>query len=152
MDERRIDGPALLDLVREVVDRGGLIEIRVHGHSMFPTLANGDRVTLGPRRRGRGALVLADIDGRPVLHRVAQIAANRVFLRADASRREDWVELGQLCAEVRAVRRQRPRRLARLLRLLRARAGLLRITSFLRLAVGSDQLSGEMDAGSPSRL
>jgi hypothetical protein len=126
MHERRIDGPTLLALVRAVVGRGGLVEIRVHGGRMYPTLADGDRVVLGPRRRGRGELVLAEVDGQPMLHRVARIAASRALLRAEASRREDWVGLGQLCAEVHAVRRQRPRRLARLLRLFRRGAGILR--------------------------
>jgi hypothetical protein len=139
MDERKIEGPALLDLVREVVGRGGLLEIRVHGSSMVPTLADGDHVVLGPRRRGTGALVLAEVEGQPMLHRVARSTADRVLLRADASGRQDWVELGQICAEVHAVRRQRPRWLARL-------------RSLLRRLASSDQSSGEIDAGSPSKL
>jgi hypothetical protein len=140
MPEPRIDGPALLELVREVVRSGGLLEIRVHGSSMFPTLADGDRVVLGPRRRATGGLVLAEVAGQPMLHRVARITDARVLLSADASRREDWVELGQICAEVHVVRRRHPRRLARFLSLLR------------RLAAGSAQSSGEIDAGSPSKL
>jgi hypothetical protein len=140
MPEPRIDGPALLELVREVVAKGGLLEIRVHGSSMFPTLADGDRVVLGPRRRATGALVLAEIAGQPMLHRVARMTDQGALLVADASRREDWVKLGQICAEVRAVRREHPRWLARLVSLLR------------RLAPRSDQSSGEIDAGSPSKL
>ena len=120
MLERSIDGRALLELVEEVVGRGGLIEIRVHGSSMYPTLADGDLVVLGSRRRGTGSLALTLVDGHPMLHRLVRITGPWALLRAEACRREDWVRVADLRAEVYAVRRREPRWMPRLKRWLRA--------------------------------
>jgi signal peptidase I len=135
MLERRLDSPDLVALVAEVVGRRGRLEVRVHGSSMVPTLADGDHVVLGPWRRGAGTLVLAEVEGRALLHRVVRIDGARVLLRAEACQREDWVDLERLCAEVYSVRRRRRRWLAR-----------------LRRWLGTAQRSGDGDAGSPSKL
>jgi hypothetical protein len=113
MTRRLIDAPSLLSLVDEVVGRGGRLETHIHGTSMWPTLADGDRVVLGPRRCSPGQLVLAVVDERPMLHRLVRVTGERALLRADSCQREDWVKLADLRADVYAIRRMKPRRLAR---------------------------------------
>jgi hypothetical protein len=114
MIELIVDAATTLALVREVVARGGVLELRVHGSSMYPNVADGDRVVLG-RASGRpGAVVLANVEGAPMLHRLLRTCDGSAELSADACGRRDRVPLANVSAEVYAVRRSRPRWSARL--------------------------------------
>jgi hypothetical protein len=111
---RAIEGTALLELAAQVVGREGFLDVVVHGPSMYPVVADGDEVRLGPVRGGIGAIVLASVEGQPCLHRVAARRDGQTLLRAESCQREDWVPDAAIVAEVREVKRRRLRWLPRL--------------------------------------
>jgi phage repressor protein C with HTH and peptisase S24 domain len=66
----------LLQLAGEVISRGGHFCFHTTGHSMYPAIAHGDRVILGPLLGGTarvGDVVLAETQEGPRLHRVISI-------------------------------------------------------------------------------
>lgn len=106
-DIAHLDGARLLELARGVMEQGGEMWIVVTGHSMQPMIRPGDRVLLGPEQSIRpGAVVLANADGKPVLHRVARVSGDVVVLRGDALQADDGpIRLGDVVGSVRAVSR-----------------------------------------------
>ena len=96
----------LLSLAREVVvARGGTLAFRVHGESMAPVLVDGDLVSLWPARLRPGSLVLAELSGKPLLHRLVRLEGGKALLRSDACLREDWLDLRDLLGEVAGIER-----------------------------------------------
>ena len=77
--------------IRRLVKRGDHVWMVVTGVSMVPTLKPGDRVLLGPVTGGSlgGGIVLADVGGRPVLHRVMAQTGGFVVTAGDACGRSD---------------------------------------------------------------
>lgn len=77
--------------IRRLVERGDHVWMVVTGVSMEPTLKPGDRVLLGPVMDGTlgGGIVLADVGGRPVLHRVMVQTGGFVVTAGDACGRSD---------------------------------------------------------------
>jgi hypothetical protein len=87
----RVKPEALIEIVRATVSVGGAIWIRVTGKSMNPIIRHGDRVLI-TRSRGtppRGAVVLLDGGGTPLLHRVAAQRAGFVVTRGDSRTMND---------------------------------------------------------------
>lgn len=79
-----LPAPALLTTVREVLQAGGAAWLVVSGWSMTPLIRPGDRVLLERCASVRaGDIILADYQGRPVLHRVVRITDHGVFMRGD---------------------------------------------------------------------
>lgn len=78
----------LLVVAREIPSSGGEFWLTLTGDSMTPTLRRGDRLLLGAPRVRRGAIVLADIGGRPVVHRVLRVA-DQVLMRGDGCQLAD---------------------------------------------------------------
>lgn len=78
----------LVPLVRQVVDGGGSLWIRVHGGSMEPAVPRGAQVRLCPlpeRSLGAGDVVFAVTPTSiPVVHRVESIEESTIRLRGDA--------------------------------------------------------------------
>jgi hypothetical protein len=102
-----LDDQSLWDLAAEVIGKGGLFELRARGHCMYPSIADGDLVALGPIRAGGplpGEVVLARTNSGLRLHRV--ISAGEVLrLRGDADPGPaETVEPGNVCGRVVAVR------------------------------------------------
>lgn len=81
----------VLAVAREFVDAGLEVTITARGESMQPAIASGDRVLLSPRQRALrvGDVVLADVDGWPVLHRVVSSRGACIVMRGDARPRCD---------------------------------------------------------------
>lgn len=77
--------------------RVGPVELRAGGWSMRPVLRPGDTVRIERRSARLGEIVLAVIQGRPVLHRLVQRRAGRALLHGDARPRPDgWVPVADL--------------------------------------------------------
>jgi hypothetical protein len=81
----------LLQLAGEVISRGGHFSFHPTGHSMYPAIAHGDRVILGPLLEGAarvGDVVLAETQEGPRLHRVISIGTKSsgpdLLVRGDA--------------------------------------------------------------------
>jgi hypothetical protein len=87
----RVGPEALIEIVRATVSVGGSIWIRVTGKSMNPIIRHGDRVLI-TRWRGRarrGAVVLLDAAGAPLLHRVVSHGAGSVITKGDGRTMND---------------------------------------------------------------
>jgi hypothetical protein len=106
-DIARMDGARLLELARGVVQQGGEMWIVVTGQSMQPMIRPGDRVLLGPTDVIRpGAVVLASMNGRPVLHRIVRMTGDRIVLRGDARHADDKpITTSDVIGSVRVVSR-----------------------------------------------
>jgi GNAT superfamily N-acetyltransferase len=78
--------PGVLELVREVVSRGGTIRVRAGGSSMWPTIADRALVEVGPLSDDlrTGQIVLADWEGNAVLHRIVEVDGASVTTCGDA--------------------------------------------------------------------
>jgi hypothetical protein len=86
----RLESRRLLALARGVVAEGGEMWIVATGQSMLPSIAPGDRVLIGAVKTVHpGTVVLADVDGAPVLHRVVRVRDAEVVLRGDACQGDD---------------------------------------------------------------
>lgn len=86
MTDLRLADERLCDLAAEVLGRGGVFELRARGHSMYPYIADGDRVVLGKLAEGGpllGDVVLARTAAGLRLHRVVS-RGEVVRLRGDA--------------------------------------------------------------------
>jgi hypothetical protein len=80
----------LLTLVREVTSTGGEMWIVVTGRSMMPAISPGDRLLMTlPGKIRNGDVVLADLCGRPLLHRVRKLTSTSVITRGDALSLDD---------------------------------------------------------------
>lgn len=81
----------LLQLAGEVISRGGYFTFHTTGHSMYPAIAHGDQVILGPLPEGGarvGDVVLAGTRDGPRLHRVVSAGTDPsgpfLLVRGDA--------------------------------------------------------------------
>lgn len=92
--------------VRRLVERGDEVWVVVTGSSMRPTLDPGDRVLLGAAGSGVvvGDIVLAEIRGRPTLHRVISRCGGVLLTLGDGCLRADPpVQLSHVVARAEAV-------------------------------------------------
>lgn len=104
----------LLNLAVEVTSRGGHFTFAATGHSMYPAIAHGDRVILGPLPAGCvrvGDVVLVGTDNGPRLHRVISAGTDPsgpfLTTRGDAEVGQgERVRPAAVCGRV--VRVQRP--------------------------------------------
>ncbi len=107
----RLSSPALLALMRAVLDRGKLFRFQAPGSSMYPFVRDGDILTLAPLRAApRAGDILAFIHparGNVVVHRAVQVAPAACRMRGDASPDLDdgWVPLDQILARVVRIQR-----------------------------------------------
>lgn len=88
---RVLPADGLLAVARGVTDLGGEVWIRVTGLSMNPLLREGDSVLLSPLTQPprRGDVLLIDMHGAPLLHRVRRFEGASVVTRGDACQRDD---------------------------------------------------------------
>ena len=87
-----LDRSLFLPLVREVVQRGATVWVRVRGASMSPAIPPGSLVRLcpPPAQIRKGDVVLASTPaGLPVLHRVKSVGKSVLCLQGDALPRPD---------------------------------------------------------------
>lgn len=127
---RRLPAAFVIDLAREVLGRGGVLGLRVRGHSMRPFLVDGARVVLGARPASAlqaGSVVLALTRRGPRLHRVRALrevdGVRELLLRGDRGPEPaEWVRADQVVATLVAW----PRGRQSLRRGLRALVGVLR--------------------------
>ena len=105
---------ALLALVRQVLAGGGSLWVGAHGPSMSPTIREGDQVLLVPPGDvRRGDIVLADVAGKGVLHRVTGCDETRVWTAGDGHLRADPPR-PRSCVVARAIARERKGRITAL--------------------------------------
>ncbi|MBC7789571.1 MAG: nucleotidyltransferase family protein, partial [Anaerolineae bacterium] len=98
-----VAGRTMLEVVGEVVKEGGEMWIVTTGSSMQPTLAPGDRVLLSAAKGIRkNHIVLAAVNGQPILHRVVSAYGGTVTTRGDACETADTSIL-LTCVVARAV-------------------------------------------------
>ncbi|MBW1807862.1 MAG: S24/S26 family peptidase [Deltaproteobacteria bacterium] len=101
----------LVELAREVIAKGGRLHFRTRGHSMFPSIADGDEVVIGPLDPGGpqiGQVVLVDTQSGPRLHRlIAKDADGKYFVaRGDAELSAgDRIKADQIYARIVQTRR-----------------------------------------------
>jgi len=116
----------LAELIREVIARGGHLEISAVGSSMSPAILPGEGLVLSPLRAGEprpGQVALCSRAGRLIAHRVVERSENRLVTRGDACEVDDPVVAGEeVLAVVREVRRSPRARTKRALRALWATA------------------------------
>jgi hypothetical protein len=81
----RVRPEVLLEVVRAAVGVDGAIWLRVTGKSMNPIIRHGDRVLIVacPSVPARGAVVLMDAGGVPLLHRIVSHRGGSVITRGD---------------------------------------------------------------------
>ena len=85
----------LLDLTTELLSRGTIVHFRASGRSMYPSIREGELITVGPVEASDvklGDIVLYRSERGLIAHRVVEIASRdaRVFrLRGDASLSDD---------------------------------------------------------------
>ena len=97
------------DLMASLLADGVPVRFRALGASMEPAIPGGGEVTVEPlepaERIVRGAVVLARVGGRLLLHRVVDAEGDRVLLRGDALRVADPpVPRGDILGIVRSAR------------------------------------------------
>lgn len=82
----KLDGPGVLEVVREVLAVAGTVRARAAGRSMWPTVRDGSVVTLIRLESTvrPGQVVLMDWNGLPVLHRVLRVEGDLVHTIGDA--------------------------------------------------------------------
>ena len=71
---------AQIDLMREILERGGTFTFRAFGHSMFPMILPGTEVTVRPLRTvppPLGTVLVAERDGSLVCHRLVRVRRER---------------------------------------------------------------------------
>lgn len=74
-----------IDLAREHLARGMPLTLEAEGHSMWPLIQHGDRITVEPPLPPQlGDLVLVDLHDRLVLHRVIAITHTHITTKGDA--------------------------------------------------------------------
>jgi hypothetical protein len=99
---------ALIEIVRAAVSVGGAAWIRVTGKSMNPIIRHGDRVLIAASRRPptRGAIMLLDAGGSPLLHRVVRVSGGSVVTKGDSRTVTDKPHLiGSIIGRAVVVRR-----------------------------------------------
>ncbi len=103
----------LVELAKDVIAKGGQLHFRTRGHSMFPFIADGDEVVLGPLDPGGpqiGQVVLFDTKNGARLHRlIAQVSesGNSYFIaRGDAELSAgERIEVDQIYGRIVETRR-----------------------------------------------
>jgi hypothetical protein len=114
--ERPLDAGAL-ELLREVLARGGTLELPAAGLSMIPSIYPGDRLVLGPlppTGAEVGDVVAWARGGSVRVHRVVQVDARGVVTRGDALPQPDGVLApGEILGRLITVRSTWTRRLRR---------------------------------------
>jgi signal peptidase I len=112
--ERPLDGAAL-ELLREVLSRGGQVELLASGLSMFPAIVPGDRLVLGPLGASdpRPGEIVAWVRGSAIrVHRVVRVEERAVVTRGDTVPVNDSpVERQEILGRLVQVRRSLWRRL-----------------------------------------
>lgn len=100
----------LIPILQTVLTSGGRVRFTATGASMIPFIRGGETVELEPIAFSdiqRGDILLARrADGVYVLHRVAQLADQRVFLVSDAGRLDGWIEADQIIGRAASVFRR----------------------------------------------
>lgn len=96
--------PLVLARIRAQLSAGETPSFVATGHSMWPTIRDGDTVAIaplppaGPRL---GDIVLAVTPGGLVLHRVIALSPGRALLKGDANPRPDgWCPFDQLAGRL----------------------------------------------------
>lgn len=99
----------LIPLICAALDTGARVRFTATGSSMFPFLRNGETVEIERVEDGElrpGDVALAErADGSYVLHRIADIRQDRVFMVSDAGNEDGWLPLTSIIARACAVRR-----------------------------------------------
>jgi SOS-response transcriptional repressor LexA len=78
-------------VIRDILDRGAAVRIRVTGRSMRPILCPGDIVVVRPADEvARGDIVaVLDTHGRLIVHRITKIDGDTIVTQGDAVHLED---------------------------------------------------------------
>lgn len=79
MDHQQLQD-AQIDLMREILERGGTFAFRAFGHSMFPMILPGTEVTVRPLRTvppPLGTVLVAERDGSLVCHRLVRVRGEK---------------------------------------------------------------------------
>ena len=88
-EQKTWDNRTFFETVEEILADGGKIQLRIKGHSMYPTLRDGrDTVVLEKARPGslrKGNIVLFRYYGGHILHRIVSIRGNTLTLQGDGA-------------------------------------------------------------------
>ena len=92
--ELSLPGPALVKLLRAVLDKGALFRFQAKGFSMSPFIEDGDVLTLSPLagaspRRGDVVAFRRPQRGKLVIHRVVEKRGTSYLIRGDNSPKGD---------------------------------------------------------------
>jgi signal peptidase I len=91
-------------LFRARLAADGQATVIAEGHSMWPAIVHGTRVTVypvDPARLAVGDVVLATASRRWVMHRIIALSRGRVLLKGDANPRDDgWCSMENVIARL----------------------------------------------------
>ena len=99
------------EVITNMIEGAGVVSARVCGRSMWPVMANGERVTLCPHN-GKLALgrvyVYINCKGRLVAHRLTGVTEGVAFFKGDNNNTAEQVPVGNVvsaCCSSVSVRR-----------------------------------------------
>ncbi len=103
VNQRSYTALELLELCQLVLQRGGQLDLQVHGRSMHPLLPDGAIVRLRPLEPPLtlGTIVLANVGQHIVLHRVLRRHQHTILVAGDANQYVDgWLPLAAVVGQV----------------------------------------------------
>jgi hypothetical protein len=113
MLERKLTAAQFQDLAREVLARDSLLQFRARGGSMRPFIRDQDLIEVAPlsgEQARRGQVVVFELDGRLLVHRVVSLRQGkdgmRLLVQGDALLYPDgWIQPKQVFGRVVALQR-----------------------------------------------
>jgi len=109
--ELSLSGPALVELLRAVLDKGKPFRFRAKGSSMSPFVKDGDIITVSPLtgdlpRLGEVVAYISAETGRLIVHRVIGKRGECCLIRGDsAGEKQEWVAEAYILGRVTRVER-----------------------------------------------
>lgn len=108
-DRITIPNKLLFEQVLSYIKQGKYVTIRVKGSSMLPFLKEGNRVSLKSFHAGdltKGIIVLANVHGQMILHRVVRFDKTKIYLAGDGNvAKHEAVNYGDVIATALSVYR-----------------------------------------------
>lgn len=95
---------SLSSLAAKTLEPGQTLRIILRGNSMYPYLLDGDQLEV--RKEGsytRGDIIVFDLQGQLVAHRVREASSESVIAKGDASRSTETVNAKEIAGKVISV-------------------------------------------------
>jgi phage repressor protein C with HTH and peptisase S24 domain len=94
---------SLSTLAAKALEPGQMLRVTLRGNSMYPYFLDGDQLDVRKETYSRGDVVVFDLQGMLVAHRVIRIYGTSITAKGDASRLPETVEMAEIAGKVIAV-------------------------------------------------